>query len=155
MSGILKTHQPPKYVNWNYIPLPELVYFVQKVTTRAQIDVQTAISALILVARLKQRLPKHAHGEYETCHKLFLSAILVSSKYSRNNHRRNDNDNNNNSYTSPPTLPPTNSSNNDDTISSSSEIYEFNQDDDVNYHTHYHNYYQDNVILNNDDINDG
>ncbi|CAG8547089.1 2110_t:CDS:2 [Diversispora eburnea] len=76
MCGILMTYQTPQTINW---PLPELVFFVEKVTTRAKIDYHTAIVALILVSRLKKKLPKNAFGEY-TYHRLFLSAILVASK---------------------------------------------------------------------------
>ncbi|CAI2163914.1 5001_t:CDS:2 [Funneliformis geosporum] len=80
MCGILETHQPPKYLSWNFVPLPELVFFVERVTLKAKVDVYTALVALILVSRLKKRLPKNAHGEYGTCHKIFISAILVASK---------------------------------------------------------------------------
>uniref|UniRef100_A0A1D1XMR9 PHO85 cyclin-9 n=1 Tax=Anthurium amnicola TaxID=1678845 RepID=A0A1D1XMR9_9ARAE len=80
MCGILDTHQPPRCYNWDFVPLPELVLFVKKVTLRAKVDVQTAIAALILVARFKERLPKNAHGEYGTTHKIFLSALLIASK---------------------------------------------------------------------------
>ncbi|RGB31657.1 hypothetical protein C1646_763810 [Rhizophagus diaphanus] len=80
MCGILDTHQPPRYYNWDFVPLPELVLFVEKVTTKAKVDVQTAIAALILVGRFKEGLPKNAHGEYGTTHKIFLSALLVASK---------------------------------------------------------------------------
>ncbi|CAG8441147.1 2434_t:CDS:2 [Funneliformis caledonium] len=80
MCGILETHQPPRYLSWNFVPLPELVFFVERVTLRAKVDVYTALVALILVSRLKKRLPRNAHGEYGTCHKIFISAILVASK---------------------------------------------------------------------------
>ncbi|CAG8583218.1 3725_t:CDS:2, partial [Acaulospora colombiana] len=87
LNGILATNQPPSLINWNHIPLPELMLFVEKVTERAKIDYHTAIAALILLSRLKKMLPKGAHGEYGTCHRLFLSAILVASKsLSRNQH---------------------------------------------------------------------
>jgi hypothetical protein len=64
MCGILDTHQPG--YRWDIRRLPELLLFVERVTTKAKIDVQTAIAALILVARFKKRLPKNAHGEYGT-----------------------------------------------------------------------------------------
>lgn len=64
MCGILDTHQPG--FRWDIVPLPELLLFVERVTTKAKIDVQTAIAALILVSRFKKRLPKNAHGEYGT-----------------------------------------------------------------------------------------
>jgi len=80
MCGILDTNQPPRSYSWDFVPLPELVLFVKKVTTKARIDVQTAIAALILVGRFKEGLPKNAHGEYGTTHKIFLSALLVATK---------------------------------------------------------------------------
>ncbi|CAG8687600.1 10824_t:CDS:2, partial [Acaulospora morrowiae] len=82
LNGILATNQPPTLINWDSIPLPELLLFVGKVTTKAGIDYNTAMVALVLLSRLKSLLPKNARGEYGTCHRLFLSAILVASKNS-------------------------------------------------------------------------
>src|SRR6266496_2114472 len=39
MCGILDTHQPPRCYNWDFVPLPELVLFVEKVTAKAKVDV--------------------------------------------------------------------------------------------------------------------
>lgn len=64
MCGILDTCRAPQCINWDHVPLPELVLFVEKVTSRAKIDYNTAIIALILLSRLKRRLPKRAYGEY-------------------------------------------------------------------------------------------
>jgi hypothetical protein len=79
MCGILDTHQPPRCYNWDFVPLPELVLFVEKVTTKARVDVQTAIAALILVGRFKEGLPKNAHGEYGTIHGFFFLKTPLSS----------------------------------------------------------------------------
>ena len=71
ISGILDTHQPG--FSWDFVPLPELLLFVERVTTKAKIDIQTAIAVLILVSRFKRRLPKNAHGEYGTIYNILLS----------------------------------------------------------------------------------
>ncbi|SAM08553.1 hypothetical protein [Absidia glauca] len=45
-------------------PLPELVYFIQKITFTAEINVRTALVALIYLDRAKSHLPKNAVGNY-------------------------------------------------------------------------------------------
>ncbi|CAG8568414.1 10082_t:CDS:2 [Dentiscutata heterogama] len=66
-QGNGKTYKP---LPSNYfVPLPELLLFIQKVTTKARIDVRTIIIALILVLRFKKKiqnkLPKNKiQGEY-------------------------------------------------------------------------------------------
>jgi len=57
VCGILETHQQPGFT-WDFIPLPELLFFINKVTEKAKVDVQTAIASMVLVSRLKKRLPK-------------------------------------------------------------------------------------------------
>ncbi|CAG8757540.1 11623_t:CDS:2, partial [Cetraspora pellucida] len=52
----LPTH--PKRIFEDFVPLPELVLFIQKVTTKARIDVRTTIIALILVLRFKNKIQK-------------------------------------------------------------------------------------------------
>lgn len=79
LNGILVTSEPPSGTNWSF-RLPELLLFIQRVLEGAKIEYNTTIVALILLSRLKQRLPKNAHGDYGTCHRLFLSAIVVATK---------------------------------------------------------------------------
>ncbi|KAF7730299.1 hypothetical protein EC973_002543 [Apophysomyces ossiformis] len=64
-------------------PMPELVYFIQKITFHAGINVRTALVALIYLNRAKEALPKNAVGGYDTCHRLFLASILLASKMLR------------------------------------------------------------------------
>lgn len=78
VCGILEIQQPS--VKWDSIPLPELLFFIRKVTKKANVDVQTAIASLVLVTRFKRRLPKSAHGEYGTYHKIFLTSLLIAFK---------------------------------------------------------------------------
>lgn len=46
--------------------LPELVYFIQKITFQGGIDCRTALVALIYLNRAKSNLPKGAVGGYGT-----------------------------------------------------------------------------------------
>jgi hypothetical protein len=83
--------------------LPELVYFIQKITFQGGIDCRTALVALIYLNRAKSNLPKGAvggHGTFimkikntkftnlitDTCHRMFLASILIASKFLRDNH---------------------------------------------------------------------
>lgn len=84
----------------NEYVMPELVYFIQKITFQAGIDCRTALVALIYLNRAKKFLPKGAVGGYgtykqimccllhkilivilDTCHRLFLGSILLASKF--------------------------------------------------------------------------
>ncbi|OAD66732.1 cyclin [Phycomyces blakesleeanus NRRL 1555(-)] len=62
-------------------PLPELVYFIHKITYQAGINYRTALVALIYLGRAKQNLPHNAVGNQDTCHRLFLGALLLASKF--------------------------------------------------------------------------
>lgn len=48
----------------NHYVMPELVYFIQKITFQAGIDCRTALVALIYLNRAKNSLPKGAVGGY-------------------------------------------------------------------------------------------
>ncbi|KAI7898627.1 cyclin domain-containing protein [Cokeromyces recurvatus] len=61
--------------------LPEFVFFVQKVTHQAKINVRTLLVALIYLERAKSNLPKRAIGSDDTIHRMFLAAILLASKF--------------------------------------------------------------------------
>ncbi|KAI9306632.1 hypothetical protein BJ944DRAFT_159546 [Cunninghamella echinulata] len=62
-------------------PLPELLYFIQKITIGAEINCRTAIVALIYLERIKSFLPNHAVGGYDTSHRLLLGSLLLASKF--------------------------------------------------------------------------
>ncbi|EPB84001.1 cyclin domain-containing protein [Mucor circinelloides 1006PhL] len=66
--------------------MPELVYFIQKITFQGGIDCRTALVALIYLERAKVNLPKSAVGGYDTCHRMFLASILIASKFLGDNH---------------------------------------------------------------------
>ncbi|CAO0801586.1 unnamed protein product [Mucor circinelloides] len=61
--------------------LPEFVFFVQKVTHQANINVRTLLVALIYLKRAKSNLPKRAIGSDDTNHRMFLGALLLASKF--------------------------------------------------------------------------
>ncbi|KAK9761161.1 hypothetical protein K7432_014136 [Basidiobolus ranarum] len=63
------------------ITLPELLLFIERVAERSRIDAITGIVALMYVYRLKVKLPPKAQGEYGTSHRIFLSSLLVASKF--------------------------------------------------------------------------
>jgi hypothetical protein len=92
-------------------PLPELVYFIHKMSIRSHMDWQVAIIALIYLHRCKRALPKGAVGNpgkethqasphnnrpkfiqtnplkkiiwlfADTAHRVFLAAVLIASKF--------------------------------------------------------------------------
>ncbi|KAI8644254.1 hypothetical protein BD408DRAFT_413568 [Parasitella parasitica] len=79
---------PPRKVSSHHRQpiMPELVYFIQKITFQGGIDCRTALVALIYLNRAKVNLPKGAVGGYDTCHRMFLGSILIASKFLRENH---------------------------------------------------------------------
>ncbi|KAI9277607.1 hypothetical protein BY458DRAFT_504588 [Sporodiniella umbellata] len=60
---------------------PELVYFILKVTTEARISCHVAVIALIYIERCKNALPKHAMGNEDTIHRIFVASLLIAHKY--------------------------------------------------------------------------
>ncbi|KAI7850174.1 hypothetical protein BDC45DRAFT_253782 [Circinella umbellata] len=62
-------------------PVPELVYFIQKITYQAGINCRTALVALIYLERAKKHLPRNSVGSYDTCHRMLLGALLLASKF--------------------------------------------------------------------------
>ncbi|CAG8519161.1 7944_t:CDS:2 [Funneliformis caledonium] len=51
------------------------------ITAKSNVSKVTMVVGLIYVHRLKKTLPKTARGAFDTPYKIFLSAILVASKY--------------------------------------------------------------------------
>ncbi|KAK9729275.1 hypothetical protein K7432_000425 [Basidiobolus ranarum] len=72
--------------------LPELLLFIERLTERSRINAITGVVALIYVYRLKAKLPARAQGEYGTSHRIFLSSLLVASKYLYGNESLNNRD---------------------------------------------------------------
>ncbi|KAI9355802.1 hypothetical protein BD770DRAFT_473497 [Pilaira anomala] len=74
--------------------MPELIYFIQKITFQAGINCRTALVSLIYLKRAKRFLPRGAVGGHDTSHRLFLGSILIASKFlctdNNNNNNRTD-----------------------------------------------------------------
>ena len=54
--------------------------FIERILRDAKISPLVVVVALIYLHQLKEILPKDAVGGDDTCHRLFLSAILIASK---------------------------------------------------------------------------
>ncbi|KAI8384589.1 uncharacterized protein BYT42DRAFT_267032 [Radiomyces spectabilis] len=63
--------------------IPELVYFIQKITFQSNTNCRTALVALIYLDRAKAAMPPRAVGDRDACHRLFLAALLLASKFLR------------------------------------------------------------------------
>ncbi|CAG8677625.1 17727_t:CDS:2 [Acaulospora morrowiae] len=61
--------------------LPDLLIFIKKLITDLELPVLTIIVCLIYVHRFKKALPKNYRTEYGTAHRIFVSSVLVASKY--------------------------------------------------------------------------
>ena len=75
----------------NNSSLPNLLHFIKDVTARSKISKMTMVVGLIYVDRLKKKLPSTARGDIDTPYKIFLSAILVASKYLSDHSLQNKN----------------------------------------------------------------
>jgi hypothetical protein len=64
---------PPRKSRSRSPVMPELVYFIQKITYQAKINCRTALVVLIYLNRAKSALPKGAVGSYgNSCFVLFM-----------------------------------------------------------------------------------
>ncbi|CAO3670141.1 unnamed protein product [Umbelopsis ramanniana] len=63
------------------VSLPELLFFIEKVTHRAGVSCKVIVYAMIYLERAKEALPKGAVGNYGTTHRLFLASLLLASKF--------------------------------------------------------------------------
>ncbi|CAM0138779.1 hypothetical protein VKS41_006009 [Umbelopsis sp. WA50703] len=63
------------------VSLPELLFFIEKVTHRAGVTCKVIVYAMIYLERAKEALPKGAVGNYDTTHRLFLASLLLASKF--------------------------------------------------------------------------
>ncbi|KAJ2963614.1 hypothetical protein NQZ79_g1440 [Umbelopsis isabellina] len=61
--------------------LPPLGQFIALVFARCNLPASVCLVSLIYLHRLKLRLPRYARGDYDTPYRLFLAAILTSSKF--------------------------------------------------------------------------
>ncbi|CAG8705485.1 3199_t:CDS:2, partial [Dentiscutata heterogama] len=61
--------------------LPDLLDFIKKIIHDLNLPVLIVVVCLIYIHRLKKQLPKNFETEYGTAHRVFISSILVASKY--------------------------------------------------------------------------
>ncbi|RUO96422.1 hypothetical protein BC936DRAFT_142062 [Jimgerdemannia flammicorona] len=74
----------PSNAGLNGLPaptLPELLPFIKTITDTCKISVVTILVALIYVKRLQSSLPADYITEYGTAHRIFVSSVLVASKF--------------------------------------------------------------------------
>ncbi|KAI8886167.1 hypothetical protein K501DRAFT_244699 [Backusella circina FSU 941] len=72
---------PLKPTTKDKTPLPNFDLFVFEFIQRANLPCAVFLFTLIYLVRLKSKLPKNAHGASDTPFRLFLAAVLTSSKY--------------------------------------------------------------------------
>ncbi|KAI9264800.1 hypothetical protein BY458DRAFT_513576 [Sporodiniella umbellata] len=60
------------------LPLP---VFIKSVYRKCSLSPAVLFASLIYLERLKKRLPVGSNGEYDTPYKLFLSSVILATKY--------------------------------------------------------------------------
>jgi len=63
------------------LDIPALPTFVEQVARRSNVRAGTFLASTVYLDRLEKRLPKEASGMYCTLHRVFLAALIVTSKY--------------------------------------------------------------------------
>ncbi|CAG8457884.1 10032_t:CDS:2 [Acaulospora morrowiae] len=76
-DSVLKCSQRPL----KNASLPNLPHFIKDITEKSKVTDIIMVVGLIYVHRLKKTLPPEARGDFDTPYKIFLSSILVASKY--------------------------------------------------------------------------
>ncbi|KAI9323608.1 cyclin domain-containing protein [Dichotomocladium elegans] len=66
---------------YQHLLLPSLTSFIRHIYYQCRISSTVLVIALIYLTRFKRNLPHLARGEYDTPYKIFLSSILIASKY--------------------------------------------------------------------------
>ncbi|CAJ0826192.1 14483_t:CDS:2 [Entrophospora sp. SA101] len=75
--SIIKDNNKPKTSQ----KLPKLIDFIRKIINDLEIPIITLTISLIYIHRFKLQLPKNYKTENDTPHKIFISSILIASKY--------------------------------------------------------------------------
>lgn len=65
----------------NAKPLPSLMTFINKLVRYTNVYTGTLMATLVYLEKLKQKLPKNAQGLPCTRHRIFLSCLILASKF--------------------------------------------------------------------------
>lgn len=79
-NTILTCSLPPPN-STNNGSLPSLDQFIKTTYNSRKVPVAVQLFTLLYLIRLKSKLPDYARGTYDTPYRLFLAALLTSSKY--------------------------------------------------------------------------
>ncbi|SGZ58586.1 CIC11C00000004480 [Sungouiella intermedia] len=70
-------------------PLPSLMTFINRLVRYTNVYTGTLMTTLVYLERLKQKLPKNAQGLPCTRHRIFLSCLILASKFHNDSSPKN------------------------------------------------------------------
>lgn len=70
-------------------PLPSLMTFINRLVRYTNVYTGTLMATLVYLERLKQKLPKNAQGLPCTRHRIFLSCLILASKFHNDSSPKN------------------------------------------------------------------
>ncbi|ORX89420.1 hypothetical protein K493DRAFT_233513, partial [Basidiobolus meristosporus CBS 931.73] len=61
--------------------IPPLSTFIRELAARSKVHTPSFLCTMVYLDRLRQSLPEFARGMQCTCHRIFLAALIIASKY--------------------------------------------------------------------------